>query len=62
MHVHGVPLRVFFVMVGSCLKVSSFGVSSLKDTSWAMSARVYTLNVPDRLMTIGMILSFIFPF
>jgi hypothetical protein len=32
------------------------GGSSLKDTSWAISARVFTLNVHVLLMTIGMIM------
>ena len=30
--------------------------SSLKDKSWAISARVLTLNIPILLMTIGIIL------
>ncbi len=32
------------------------GGFSLKETSWAISARVLTLNVPVLLMTIGIIL------
>ena len=32
------------------------GGSSLKDTSWAISARVFTLNVPVLFMTKGVIL------
>ena len=32
-----------------------FGGSSLKDTSWAISARVLTLNIPVMLMTMGII-------
>ena len=33
-----------------------YGGSSLKETSWAISARVLTWNVHVLLMTIGMIL------
>ena len=33
-----------------------FGDSSLKEMSWAISARALTLNVPVLLMTIGIIL------
>jgi len=45
--------------MGSCLKVSSYGGSSLKETSWAISARVLTWKVPVRLMTIGIILTYV---
>ena len=47
-------------LVGVCLKMSSSGGSSLKDASWVISSRVLLLNVPIRLMTIGMILTFAF--
>ena len=47
-------LASFLDVVISCLKVSSSGCSSLKDTSWAISATVLTLNVLVRLMTVGM--------
>ena len=50
-------LTFFLVVVGSCLKASSPGGSSLKYTTWAISARVLTLSVNVRLMTIGMILT-----
>ncbi len=40
----------------SCLYVSVSSGSSSKDTSCAISARVFTLNVPVLLVTIGMIL------
>ena len=40
---------------GSCLKVSSSGGSSANETSWEISARVFTWKVPVRLMTMGMI-------
>jgi hypothetical protein len=43
--------------VGSFLKLSTSGGSSLKDTRWEISARVLTSNVPVRLTTIGMILT-----
>ena len=33
-----------------------YGSSSVKETSWAISAKVLTWNVPVLLMTIGMIL------
>ena len=43
--------------MGSCLKVSSSGGSSSKETSWAISERILTMwKVPVRLMTMGMIL------
>ena len=42
---------------GSCLKVSSSGGSSANETSWEISARVFTWKVPVRLMTMGMILT-----
>ena len=48
-------IAIFLYVVGSCLKVSSSGGSSLKETSWAISARVLTWNVLVRLMTIGII-------
>ena len=57
MHVHGVSLRFVLAVAGSCLKVSTSGCSSLKYTSWEISVRVLTWNVPFRLMTIGMILT-----
>ena len=41
--------------LGSCLYVSAYGGSSSKDTSCAISARVFTLKVPVLLMTIGII-------
>ena len=49
-------IAICFVVVGSCLKISSSGGSSFKETSWAISARVFTWNVPVRLITMGMIL------
>ena len=42
---------------GSCLNVSSSGGYSANETSWEISARVLTWNVPVRLMTMGMILT-----
>ena len=42
--------------LGSCLHVSVSGGSSSKETSCAISARVFTLNVPVLLMSIGIIL------
>ena len=45
MYVHGVSLR-FLTMTGSCLKESMSDGYSLKDTSWAISARALILNVP----------------
>ena len=49
--------------LGSCLYVSASGGSSSKETSCAISARVFTLDVPVLLMTIGMTLisAFIVP-
>jgi hypothetical protein len=41
--------------MGSYLKAGTSGGSSLMNTSCTISARVLTLNVPDRMMTIGMI-------
>ena len=55
MPVRGVPLRFFFAVRGSCLKVSSSRGSFVNETSWAISARVLTWKVPVRLMTMGMI-------
>ena len=49
-------IAIFLAVVCSCLKVSTPGGSSLKD-SWAISGRVMTWNVPVRLMTIRMILT-----
>ena len=46
---------ITFVVVGSCLEVSTSGGSSLKDTSWEISARGLTSNVAVRLLTIRMI-------
>ncbi len=43
--------------MGSCLKVSSYGGSSFKGSSWAIRARVLTWNVPVLLMTMGIILT-----
>ena len=40
----------------SCLKVSSSGGSSFKETIWAISASFLTWKVPVRLITIGIIL------
>ncbi len=48
-------IAILLAVMGSCLKVSSSGVSSLKETSWAISAKVLTWKVPVRLMTMGMI-------
>ncbi len=50
-------IAILLAGTGSCLKVTSSGGSSLKDTSWAMFARVLTWRVPVRLMTIGIILT-----
>ena len=47
---------LFFAGLGSCLYARAFGGSFLKDASWAISARVLTLNVLVLLMTIGIIL------
>ncbi len=41
---------------GSCLKVSSSGGSFVNETSCEIFARVFTLKVPVRLMTMGMFL------
>ena len=47
---------VMLLVVGdSCLKVSPSGGSSANETSWEISARVFTWKVPVRLMTMGMI-------
>ena len=51
-------IAIFLAMVGSCLKVHASGGSSLKDTSWAMSARVQTFNVPIWLIATGIIFKF----
>ncbi len=49
---------VIILAVGdSCLKVSSSGGSSAKETSWEISARVFTWKVPVQLMTMRMILT-----
>ncbi len=53
-------IAIFCAGRGSCLKVIASGGSSWKDTSWAISERVLTLNVPVLLMTIG--ITFIFAF
>ena len=43
---------VILLTVGdSCLKVSSSGGSSVNETSWEISTRVFTWKVPARLMT-----------
>ena len=57
MHVRGVSLRFLKFAMGSYLKVSSPGGSSLNETSWAISATVTTWKVPVRLMTMGIILT-----
>ena len=49
------PLLCVVRVLGSCLYVSVSGGSSSKETSCAISARVFTLNVPVLLMTIGII-------
>ncbi len=56
-------ITTFCACLGSCLYVSASGGSSSKDTSCAISASVFTLNVHVLLMTIGMILisAFIVP-
>ena len=55
-HAHGAPYIVILLAVmGSCLNVSSSGFSSLKETSWAISAKVFTWKLPVRLMTMGII-------
>ena len=49
---------VILLAVGdNYLKVSPYGGSSANDTSWEISARVFTWKVPVRLMTMGMILT-----
>ncbi len=53
-------IAILLAVLGSCLKVSSFGGSSLKETSSAISAKVSTWKVPVRLKTMGMILTFAF--
>ncbi len=50
-----VVIAICFAGRGSCLKVIVSGSSSWKDTSWVISARALTLNVPVMLRTIGMI-------
>ena len=49
-------MAIFCGGLGSCLYVRVCGGSSLKETSWAISASVRTLKVSVLLMTIGMIL------
>ncbi len=46
-------IAILLAELCSCLKVSSSGGSSLKETSWAISAKVLTWKVPVRLMTMG---------
>ncbi len=48
-------IAILLAVMGSCLKVSSSGGSSLKETSWAISATVLTWKVPVWLLTTGMI-------
>ena len=49
---------VILLAVGdNCLKVSSSGGSSVNETSWEISARVFIWKVPVRLMTMEMILT-----
>ncbi len=56
--VRGVHVRGVILAVGdSCSKVSPSGGSSMNETSWEISARVFTWKVPVRLMTMGMILT-----
>ena len=50
-------MAILLAMRGSCLKVSSYGGSSLNEIIWAISARVLTWNVHVRLMTLGIILT-----
>ena len=50
-------IAILLAMRGSYLKVSSSGDSSLKGTSWAISAYVLTWKVHVRLMTMGIILT-----
>ena len=50
-------ILIILAVGGSCLKVSSSGGSSANETSWAISAKVFTWKVPVRLMTMGMILT-----
>ncbi len=45
-------------VMGSCLKVSLSGGSSLKETSLAISAKVLTWKVPVWLITTGIIFKF----
>jgi len=53
-------VMAIFAGLGSCLHVRVSVGSSFEDTSWAISARVLTFNVPVLLMTMGMILTFAF--
>ncbi len=53
-------IAVFCDGRGSCLYVIASSGSSWKDTSCAISERVFTLNVPVLLMTIGISFTFAF--
>ena len=50
-------IAILLAVRGSCLKVSSSGGSSVNETSWAISARVWTWKVLVRLMTMGIFLT-----
>ena len=50
-------IAILLAVRGSCLKASSSGGSYVNETSWAISARVFTWKVLVRLMTMGMILT-----
>ena len=51
-------MAFFFAGLGSCLQVRVSSGSSLKETSWAISARVLTLNAPILLKGIILISAF----
>ncbi len=51
-------IAILLVVVGSCLKVSSFGGSSLKEPSWEISAKVLTWKMPVWLITMGIIFTY----
>ncbi len=48
-------IAIFLGVMGSCLKVSSRGGSSLKEISWEISANILTWKEPVRLMTMRII-------
>ena len=50
-------IAILLAVRGSCLKAISSGVSSLNETSWAISARILTWKVHVREMTMGIVLT-----